>query len=114
MRDKDSVLLQEAYDLVMEMPHIMVGDKTFDLELEFYKNDLEGLIERLNNVFKGIEVGSNKESMSQYRFKFDNSQEAQRYWNLLKRDNFFNMFYNRFFAPIMSLAEFESKLDISV
>jgi hypothetical protein len=112
MRDNDTVLLQEAYDLVMEMPHIMVGNKTFDLELEFYKNDLEGLIERLNNVFKGIEVGSNKEGMS-HTFKFDNSQEAQRYWNLLKRDNFFNMFYNRFFAPTMSLAEFESKLNIS-
>lgn len=96
MKDKDTILLESAYELVLEQPHITVNNQTFDLEIELFKNNPQSLIEKLNKVLSldPIVMWERKPDRQPVEFRFNTINDAKTYWGELKRNNTFRMFLN--------------------
>ena len=101
----------ESYCLMLEQPHITIGNKDFDLEVEEYKNNLKGLVTRLRNVLNLISVpNSIKPDRSHDNFVFDSKEEANKYWKELTSSFIFqNMLKFVFKIDVNELAKMVGK-----
>ena len=89
MRDRDTVLLEKTYELIMEMPHVKFvidgQEALFDLRIEKHSNDWEGLVLSTREF-----LNSFREKKSKARKYF--FRELSRYPNV---ELFFSKFYNK-------------------
>ena len=101
----------ESYFLMLEQPHISIGDKDFDLEVEEFKDKLNDLVIRLSNVLKLIPVpNSLKKDRYVGNFVFDNQDQANDYWNELKNNFVFkNMINFMFHISVEEIAKLVGK-----
>ena len=101
----------ESYCLMLEQPHISIGDKDFDLEVEEFKDKLNDLVIRLSNVLKLIPVpNSLKKDRYVGNFVFDNQDQANDYWNELKNNFVFkNMIYFMFHISVEEISKLVGK-----
>jgi len=101
----------ESYCLMLEQPHITIGNKDFDLEVEEYKNNLKGLVTRLRNVLNLIPVpNSLKKDRYIGNFVFDNRDQANDYWNELRNNFIFkNMINFMFHISVEEIAKLVGK-----
>jgi hypothetical protein len=101
----------ESYCLMFEQPHITIGNKDFDLEVEEYKNNLKGLVVRLHNVLNLIPVpNSIKPDRSHDNFVFDSKEDANKYWEELTSSFMFqNMLKFLFKIDVKKLSKMVGK-----
>jgi hypothetical protein len=99
----------ESYCLMLEQPHIEIGNKVFDLEVEEFKGNLNGLVARLSNVLNLIPV-PNSVNRSHKDFVFDNKRDTEQYWYELKNSFIFrNMIKFMFQLNVDEIAKLVGK-----
>lgn len=81
--------LEENSSFLVEMPHVVVGDKTVDLELEIHsKLKKEDFLQFISDWLAGKEMPSKNPKV---KFRID-SNRAKEFASKLKTNSYFKMF----------------------